>query len=200
MRDYNALIAHTDPAYQAWLRQQPDDVVIDNGIVCLFAWQSIPERNETNEMESFLPNHILIGTDSGDMVFVLKLSEVSPVWRVDAGSLGIEDFEEISPSFSAWQQSGFVLPAEKKYHLPLHAEVHIDCVQDLKTLFALKNFLALNWGANQMKSLLKEQPFLAIERAAPIAIEQRLKKNPKDNHLKRYLYYRNGKMLERIFS
>ncbi len=200
MRDYNTLIARTDPAYQAWLAGIKDDIVIGNDVVCLYSRELIPERNEINEMESYLPNHLLIGDDSGDMVFVLELNAVGPVWRVDVGSLRVEDFEEISPLFSAWQESRFALPQEKEYRLPLYADIHIDYVKDLNTMFTIKNFLSLNWGASQMKSLLHEQPFLAIKRGAPIAIEQRLKKNHELNHLKQYLFFDNGNTLEQICS
>ncbi len=151
-------------------------------------------------MESYLPNHILIGDDSGDMIFVMELKEGSPIWRVDAGSLRVKDFENISPSFSTWQKTGFALPPEREYHLPLYAEIHIDHIKDLKMMFAVNKFLALDWGASQMKSLLKQQPFLAVERGTPIAIEQRLEKNPEQNHLKGYLYFNNGKSLEQICS
>lgn len=200
MRDYDTLIARTDPAYQAWLAEIQDDILIDNDIVLLYSRDSIPERNATQEMESYLPDHLLIGDDSGDDLFVLELEKDSPVWRVGAGSLRIDDLEEMSPSFSAWQESGFVLPPEPECHLPYNAEIYVDQVEDLKTMFVLKNFLALNWQASQMRSLLKEQPFLAIERGTPMAIEHTLKKNPEQNYLKQYLYFGNGKNLEQICS
>lgn len=151
-------------------------------------------------MEKYLPNHIVIGDDSGDSVFVLELNATSPVWRVDAGSLRVEEFEEISPMFSTWETSDFSLPPEVEYHLPLNADIHIDRVKDIKTMFSLIKLLALHREANQIQSLLQEQPLLAIERGAPIAIEKKLKTNTELNHLKHYLYFNNGSTLEKICS
>ena len=177
--------------------KQPEDIVVDDNIVVLFSRKSILEVNETNEMETYLPDYLLIGNDSGDMVFVLELKEQSPIWQVDAGSLRIEDFEEISSSFTAWKDSKFILPAEPDYHLPLHADIYVNHVKNLKTMFELKKLLAQNWGASHLKALLQEQPFLVIKSGPPIALESKLRKNPV---LKPFLFYKNGDILEQICS
>lgn len=197
MRDYDQLIALADPEYQAWLDELPQDIVIDNNIVVLYSRKSISERNETNEMELYLQDYLIIGGDSGDMAFVLALKARSPVWRVDEGSLRIEDFEEIAPSFSKWRDSNFTLPQQPKCHLPLHADIYIDHVENLKTMFELKKLLAQNWSANQLKSFLQEQPLLAIKLGPPRAIKGKLKKNPT---LTSFVYYKKGESLERICS
>ena len=197
MRDYDQLITLTDPAYQAWLAELQSDMVVDDGVVVLYSKQSIPERNEINEMETFLPNHLTIGSNSGDMVFVLELKKESIIWQVDAGSLRFDDFEEIASSFSAWRDSRFALPREPEYHLPLRADVYVDQVEDLKTMFELKKLLAQNWGASQMKIFLRQQPFLAVRSGQPIALERKLKKNPM---LKSYIFYKNAEALEQICS
>ncbi len=197
MRDYDTLIANTDPIYQKWLSALVDDIVVENDVVHLFSRPSIPERNETNEMETYLPEHLLIGDDSGDMVFVLSLKAVSPIWWVDAGSLQIDTFRVVSPSFATWQASSFALPAEQAYHLPLRGDIFVDNVPDIRTMFAIKTFLSLGWGATEMKELLRKQPFLAIKNGCPIGIEQKLKKSPT---FKDYVFFANGSKLERICS
>ena len=199
MRDYESIIQQTDTAFQSWIVNLHDDIII-NGRICFYSRKSITERNEVNEMESYLPNHILIGDDSGDMVFLLEASKDSPVLRADAGALFVDDLEKISSSFSSWQGSNFSLPIEEEYHLPLHAEIHIDQVDDLKTMFTLKNFLSLNWSASQMKQLLEQQPFLAVQKGTPIAIEQRFIRNPELQKLKKYIFYAEDKKLKQLCS
>jgi len=137
MRDYDLLIQKTPPAYQAWLADNPDEV-LQTDVIGLYSRDSLPERNETNEMETFLPDHLIIGDDSGDYVFVMRCSSESPVYIVDHGSLRLDDLQEIAPSFSVWLESGFPLPEEPEYHLPLRADIYVDRVGDLKTMFALQ--------------------------------------------------------------
>lgn len=196
MRDYELLIRQTPKAYQGWLAEE-SETVCRHDVVVLYRKHELPERNDTNEMERYLPDHLIIGDDSGDNVFVLQCSPESPVWVVDVGSLRLADLKEVSPSFMAWQKSDFQIPESPGYHLPLRADVYIDRVSDIETMFALKKFLGQEWGALQIKGLLATQPFLAIKLGTPIAFEQRLKRQP---DLKPFLFFERDGKLERISS
>ena len=197
MRDYGHLITLTSFRYQEWLTKQQSDFLLDDDINLLYSIHSIPERNETNEMDVYLPDYLLIGDDSGDMVFVIECEKESPIWKVEAGSLRKEDFELISTSFSTWMNSGFALTQPLEYHLPLQAVIYINNVADLKTMFSINRFLVTNWSASQMKLLLNEQPIMVTESGAPIALENRLKENPE---FEPYIYYKNGGSLSKISS
>ena len=166
-------------------------------VVELYSLSELPEVNEINEMETYLPEYLIIGGDSGDNVFILRCAKESPVWIVDAGSLRVEDFEQVSSSFESWYSAGCPLPKEPEYHLPLRADIFVDCVCNLKTMFALKKLLLQEWSAIQMKELLSEQPFLAVAHGTPIALERRLEKQP---DLKPFVFYGTKENLKRIKS
>jgi hypothetical protein len=146
-------------------------------------------------MGDYLPEFIVVGDDSGDNVIVMQCSTESPVFIVNVGSLRKEDLVEIAPSFQAWLESGLSLPDEREYRIPLVADIYVDQVKDLKTMFALRKLLAQSWGALQMKEYLASQPFVGVRSGHPIAVERMLQRQP---DLKPYLFFGSPGQLRQI--
>ena len=198
MRDYDQLIAGCEPAYREWLSDTPDDFLAENDLAVLYCRESIPERNETNEMEEYLPNHLIIGDDSGDYVFVISSRKEGPVCQVDAGSLSEDDFEELAPTFQDWMGAGFPLPEEEPLDLPLNANIYVNGVPDVKTLYEIRRMVGATWAAGNLGKMLTTQPFCAVESGHPVALRQAL--STTHGNLAPYFFVSDGKALKPVFS
>ena len=186
MKDFTKLIIKLPESYVNWL-DSIDESARFNDLVLLYSQDDLPERNATYEIYKYLPNHLLIGDDSGGRGILLRRSMDSAVYIADLGGLQPDDLVELATSFSKWQESGFKLPKEKEHFLPLVADIYVDCVPDLKTLFAIKKMLGEPWPVSKMRDFLNNQPFLAKECAHPNAIVKDLEKQPE---LKPYLFFK----------
>ena len=57
-------------------------------VVLIYSWPSVEERNETHEVDAYLPSHVSIGNDSGDYEFLIRRDGSPTVYQCDAGALG----------------------------------------------------------------------------------------------------------------
>ena len=111
MTTIEQLIAQAEPAYRRWLDSITDDVIVDNGVVALRCRDTLPERNATYELATYLPGYLMIGDDSGGSGFVIACNGgAGPVFLVDLGSLHEDDFTVVAPTFEQWARDGFPLP------------------------------------------------------------------------------------------
>ena len=161
--------------YVEFFESLDDDTGIGE-LVFLYSRESILERNETHEVEIYLPGHVTIGNDSGDYEFILKKNSDSKVYWCDAGSMREEDLELVHEDFREWVSEGCPLPEEENENtIPLIGDIWI--VQQppggLKELFEIKKLLGQSWGASEMKSWLGEEfPRRIIESGRPFAVSR----------------------------
>lgn len=190
------LIAAADSTYRRWLDGQSGSKVLADGMTTLYARDDLAERNRTYEVQKYLPRHLMIGQE-GDTAIVIATGGDSAVSSIDLGSLAEDDFHAIAPSFAQWEQSGFALPEEPEYHLPHEAAIFVDKVplDAIRTLQRIKSVLNVDWPASELRGLLAQQPFMAVERGYPIRLEGALLKEP---DLAPYLFYGAKGNLTRI--
>ena len=194
MKDFVKLIESLPESYVNWLNSI-DESVLFNDLVLLYSRDDLPERNETFEIQTYLPEFVLIADDSGGRGILLRRSKESAVYIADLGGLQPDDLVELATSFSKWQESGFKLPKEKEHFLPLVEDIYVDGVPDLKRLFAIKKLLGEAWPVTKMRKFLRDQPFLAKQSGHPNAIVKDLEKQPE---LKPYLFVKQKKGYVRL--
>ena len=75
--------------------------------VLIYAADDVVERNETFNTNTYCPEFLTIGDDSGGRAFVIA-PNISPtqVFAVDHGSMHPDDFEVISGNLLDWLHSG----------------------------------------------------------------------------------------------
>lgn len=185
----------TNPEYYEFQKTLESDNIF-NDVIHFYDQIDMEEMHEIQEMDKYLPNHIAIADDSGGSFFVLERKVNSPVYKIHMGSLQIDDFEEISPSFKEWKKDGFKLPEVPQYHLPLYAEIYLNNVPEgnLKLLFNLRKFLNISWSISELKEKLPKQPIL-LDINTPIALEKRLESK---RELSDYIYYQDNDKLKKL--
>lgn len=78
----------------------------DDGLL-LYGKDDLPERNQTFEVGMYLPNHLLIGDDSGGRGVLVHCSNANhPVYLCDLGAMDEDDLYLLAESLDQWFVSG----------------------------------------------------------------------------------------------
>lgn len=91
----------TSPQYSDFLAAHPDSASIGDFVV-LYGQTDLTERNETFEVQSYLPGWVAIGDDGGGTAILLQLNGSPSVFRCGHGAIGSADPERFAESFGAW--------------------------------------------------------------------------------------------------
>ena len=70
--------------------------------VLLYGQSMIEERNQTYELERYLPGWFTIGDDSGGVALLMNLDGSDGVYQCDQGALGSLEPERFADSFQDW--------------------------------------------------------------------------------------------------
>lgn len=169
------------PVYRAFADGLADDHSVGE-VVVLYSWPNLEERNETHEMEEYLPSHVAIGNDSGDYEFLIRRDGSPKVYWCDAGSLGSEEPEEVHSDFAEWLEAGCPLPEEEEPDLPFPLQGPIWLIKapenGLKGMFDLRKHLGLSWASSEMRGMMDGVPLLLIEDGRPYALTGQLDSSP----------------------
>lgn len=155
-------ILSTLPRVYRSLLEEANGIVFASGAI-LYAAEDLEERAETHETERYVPGHVVIGSDGGEYLFLLRQAETSPVLLAGAGSLGSAPMEELAADLGAWVAEGCPTepPSEAKDgETPWSADVYLDALPGgkLSGLVAVKKALGLDLSIAELKGLAEELP------------------------------------------
>lgn len=166
--------------YCAFVDGLEDDLQVGE-VVLIYSWKSVEERNETNEIEDYLPSHISIGNDSGDNEFLIRRDGAPNVYQCDAGALGSDLPEEVHPDITEWIELGCPVPDDRdELALPLQSSIWLLKAPEngLKGMFELRKELGQSWPASEMKTMMEALPSLLVQDGHPFALSRRLEEQP----------------------
>jgi hypothetical protein len=177
--DFARRIPSLAPAYLRFLAAHPTETLIGE-VVVLDGFETIEERNDTQEVAEHLPHYIAIGSDSGDYAFLLKTDGGETVYQEEPGNFSHPALEVVHRSFSDWLAGGCPLPEEKPYPIPLHGCLWLLTAPPggMKDMLRLKKLLGKDWSIPQLKGYLASVPVILEEKSAPIGVHQKLKEYP----------------------
>ncbi len=92
------------PAFAAWQTGEPRD----DGLM-IYAPEQIAERNQTYEVAQYLPNHLMVGDDSGGRGILVDSH--GAVWICGMGAFFEDCCEPLSPHLAQWVEQGCPLPS-----------------------------------------------------------------------------------------
>ena len=78
--------------------------------VLLYGRNDIEERNQTYEVQTYMPGWFTIGDDSGGQALLMKLDGTNAVYLLGHGALGSMQPLMIAESFASWMSVGCPLP------------------------------------------------------------------------------------------
>lgn len=171
--------------YRQFLNDHPDDFTASD-LVLLYGRSSFVERNETYETKKYCPGFVTIGNDSGDMEFLLSLTD-SSVSMVDGGSMRAEDAEPVADDLTAWIINACRLPVDEPPTYPPTKRVRVYLENkpfSLRTLLLIKQHLGIDTPTAELKALVETVPcFLTDQLTYAQAIKGCAKVNVIDNCL-----------------
>lgn len=168
------------PKYCSFVDGLDDDLPVGE-LVLIYSWSSVEERNETHEIEAYLPSHVAIGNDSGDNEFLIRRDGSPAVYQCDAGALGSDEPEEVHSDFEMWVGSGCPVPDDEvELPLPLHAPIWLlrPPENGLKGMFELRKLLGESWPSSDMRAMMDTVPTLLSRDGRPFALSGRLEDRP----------------------
>lgn len=88
---------------------------IDEKGIKIYSANEIKERNQTFEVDKYLPGYVAIGDDSGGNLLIMKAcSSAKKVYISDSGSLILDESEDVlTCDFEEWIENGCSLLEEK---------------------------------------------------------------------------------------
>ena len=89
------------PEYAGFLAAHPDSAPTGD-FVLLYGQSDLTERNETLEVQTYLPDWVAIGDDGGGTALLMRLDGSPSVFRCGQGAIGSVAPELIADSFSIW--------------------------------------------------------------------------------------------------
>ena len=158
------------PAYREFVDHLDGDFLVGQ-IVVLYAWSSVVERNDTNEVDVHLSDYVAIGNDSGDCELLMRRDGSASVYQCDAGQLGSDEPEWLHNDFSDWLAAGCPLPQGTERPFPLDGRIWLirPPKDGLKGMFELRKILGQSWPASDMKDMMADVPSLLVEEGYPYA-------------------------------
>ena len=97
------------PEYSGFLAAQTDSAPAGD-FVLLYGQTDLGERNETFEVQTYLPGWVAIGDDGGGVAILMRLDGSPSVYCCGHGALGSVDPELVTESFAAWLASDCPTP------------------------------------------------------------------------------------------
>jgi|GEM_PF-1880560 len=91
----------TSPEYSDFLAAHTESAPTGD-FVLLYGQSDLPERNETFEIQTYLPGWVAIGDDGDGTAILMRLDGSSSVYRCGHGAIGSLDPELVSDSFAGW--------------------------------------------------------------------------------------------------
>jgi len=178
----DVILKDSVPEYRNFLAQNVEDVPV--GDLLLYGLESLPDRNQTYELEEYLPGWFRLGDDSGGRQFLMKLDGSAAVYACDAGALGSLEPELVAPGFADWFSRGCPLPQVPPARLPLAGDFWMIQAppNGLKDLLKLKQTLALQHSLGQLKEHLQGVPCRIAANIPCINWDGRLEKLPEMRH------------------
>ena len=73
--------------------------------VLLYGQSMIDERNQTYELEQYLPGWFTIGDDSGGIALLMKLDGTDGVYQCGHGAIGSLEPQLVATSFREWHDN-----------------------------------------------------------------------------------------------
>lgn len=92
------------PAFAAWQTGVPRE----DGLM-IYAPEQVAERNQTYEVAQYLPDHLMVGDDSGGQGILVDSS--GAVWICGMGALDVECREPLTAHLTQWVALGCPLPS-----------------------------------------------------------------------------------------
>lgn len=88
---------------------------IDKKGIKIYSINEIKERNETFEVDKYLPGYVAIGDDSGENLLIMSAcSSAKKVYISDCGSLFLDEREDlVTYDFEEWIENGCMFLNEK---------------------------------------------------------------------------------------
>lgn len=84
----------------------------DDGLL-LYGKNDLAERNQTFEIGMYLPDHLLIGDDSGGRGVLVHCNNANhPVYLFDPGAMDEDDLCLLAESLDQWLASGCPIPRQ----------------------------------------------------------------------------------------
>lgn len=175
---------HNDSAsqYRDFFAQNREDRLV--GDVLLYGLDSLLERNQTHQLEEYMPGWFSLGDDSGGSQFLMKLDGCAAVFACEAGALGSLEPVLVHPEFGDWLSRGCPLPQAPPVKLPLAGDFWMieSPPNGLKDLLKLKQTLALQHSLGQLKEYLQGVPCRIAANIPCINWDGRLEKLPELRH------------------
>ena len=167
------------PTYLEFVDRLQDDLFVGK-IAILYSWSSVVERNETHDIDVYLPGYLAIGNDSGDCEFLIRRDGSASVFRCDAGAIGSVEPEWLHSEFTEWVEAGCQLPHEPERSFPLEGSLWLTCspANGLKGMFELRKILGQSWPASEMKIMMAELPSLLVRNGHPFKTFRMLENRP----------------------
>lgn len=180
----NRILQDSAPEYRDFLAQNSSDDVSVGEEVLLYGLPGLPERNETYELEEYLPGWFTLGDDSGGNQFLMKLDGTPGVYLCGAGALGSLEPELVAPKFGTWLARGCPSSKAPPPKLPFKGDFWMIQAppNGLKDLLKVKQTLALQLSLAQMKEFLQTVPCQVAANIPCINWDGRLEKLPEMRH------------------
>ena len=84
-----------------------DGLLLDNGL-SIYPIDLVKERNETFEITTYCPDHLLIGDDSGGTGILISRIEIDPVVVKSGFGDLVPPYEIVAKTLSTWIEAGLV--------------------------------------------------------------------------------------------
>lgn len=96
---------HASQQYQQIAQSLDNDLAIGDYVV-LYGPNHIEGRNQTYEVQTYMPGWVAIGDDGGGQAILIKLDGSDSVYCLGHGVLGSLPPEMISESLATWVENG----------------------------------------------------------------------------------------------
>jgi hypothetical protein len=87
--------------YLSYATGHPEEQSVGDFIL-LYGQSCLDERNETYELQSYMPGWFTIGDDGGGVAILMRLDRSPAVFQCGHGALGSREPELVANSFSEW--------------------------------------------------------------------------------------------------
>ncbi|MFB6458018.1 SMI1/KNR4 family protein [Chitinophaga sp. Hz27] len=111
IKEVQANLHLTFPAYyKSFLQeQQLDTTRYFNELTCLYGLHDLEEMNSAYQIQQWMADYLMIGSDSGDYAILIKCSSTPDnfVYLTALGALSTDDSYILAYSFNEWVQRGY---------------------------------------------------------------------------------------------
>lgn len=101
MNLFKTVTSEASPEFYTFLASHQESIPIGD-VVLLYGQSDFVERNETFEIQQYLPNWVAIGDDGGGVAILMRMDGSSSVYCCGHGAIGSSDPKLVADSFAAW--------------------------------------------------------------------------------------------------